>query len=93
MKDRGGFSRIKCGNQSRREHRERRALKVGDRVMYSKTWLRSVQCYAAEIAARAGTVKGIEGDLARVLWDGAADAKYVNRANLVLVNYLHLEPN
>lgn len=68
-----------------------RSFKVGDRVMYSAQWLRSVQCYAAEIAARPGTIKAIEGDLVRVLWDGSPETKYVNKGNLVPVNYLHLE--
>lgn len=69
-------------------------MRVGDRVKYSARFLRSIACYAGDMAHGTGTVLELiplgHTTLARVEWDRELPDK-VNMKNLVLVDKLHLE--
>lgn len=85
---------------------EAESLQPGDRVTYSRAFLRSSGIYSGDMAFREGTVQslrpfrkggGATGEIAKVKWDDASDEDTelnpgVLVTNLCRVNKKHLEP-
>jgi hypothetical protein len=75
-------------------------ITVGTRVMYARTFLRSISAFTGVMPFARGTVTEIEREIATISWDdeSALDAedgyllpRRVNVANLVREDRLHLE--
>lgn len=69
-------------------------MNPGDRVAYSRQFLRSVQAYIGPTAFDRGTVTDFDPhlDIVTVQFDGFREPRKVLKPNLVLVSRLHLEP-
>jgi hypothetical protein len=79
-----------------REHADQ--ISVGDKVAYSREFLRSTGEHTGPIPFARGVVTGIKKysggfAIATVDWDTDAAPESVNLGNLVKVDRMHLEPN
>ena len=71
-------------------------FKVGDKVRYSREFLRSIQDYTAESANREGTVikidiKGFE-NFVKIKWEDEEGLHFALSRNLWPADKIHLEP-
>lgn len=67
-------------------------VKIGDRVMYSREWLRSTAQYTGEVPFRRGTVTKLNPfGLATVAWDDIKGERNVLAVNLVRADRLAFE--
>lgn len=75
-------------------------IEVGTRVMYARTFLRSISAFTGVMPFARGTVTALDREIVSVSWDDecALDAEdgymlppRVNVANLVREDQLHLE--
>jgi hypothetical protein len=65
-------------------------IRVGDRVAYRVTFLRSICAYTGELPFARGKVTDITGDIATIDWNNGAPPR-VHTANLIGADRLHLE--
>jgi hypothetical protein len=72
-------------------------INVGDRVAFSRAWLRSTGHFTGEVPFMRGTVRAVEPfgkgspPLVAVAWDGGSDSR-VLACNLVRVDRIPFEP-
>lgn len=72
-------------------------MNVGDRVKYSRAFLRSIGAISGAMPFAKGTITALDSfggsfDLVSITWDGGEDLPgRVNVKNLVLVSRIHLE--
>lgn len=72
---------------------------VGNRVMYSRQWLRSVGIFSGPVPFAVGKIIGIDTlgksgpQIAQIRWADPDMPQRVLTSNLVRADRLHLEPN
>lgn len=74
----------------------RKALSVGDKVIYAASFLRSVQILSKEMADRQGLVLSIEQiapkyKVALIKWEDTTEPRRVAVRNLIRASERHLE--
>lgn len=74
-------------------------FKIGDKIVYSRKFLNSIQDYSAESANRIGTIKDIREysnvpDFAKIQWDDEPDnwSHDILLSNIWPADKIHLEP-
>ncbi len=67
----------------------------GSRVMYARSFLRSISAFTGAMPFARGVVKAVDREIATIDWDNDPEGEEipprVNVANLVLEDRLHLE--
>jgi len=73
-------------------------FKIGDRVAYKASFLRSIGDYSYDSASMRGTVAEVFPEVRRgqqvlsIKWDGDQEVRGSLSGNLILKDRLHLEP-
>ena len=71
-------------------------IRIGDRIAFSRAFLRSTGQFTGWAPFARGTVDALyesrDFTIASISWDDAAEPSRVNIANLVRADRLHLEP-
>jgi hypothetical protein len=70
-----------------------KTITVGDRVMFSRKFCQSIGAYTGFFPFAVGTVVAIDGQFARIQWEGVDEEKGALVCNLIRKDRRHLEPN